>query len=474
MPKYRKIVRIVWLFAMGSKKGVSRGKYSTRFLQPNEVSCWKCNKKYKRKPILAQHILTKHFGHYIKCPVCNERFSSVSTCHRHLKNIHGISEYKSFHLKLKSDHENALIANSLPTSLDVVAPLSMEENDAFGKHIVAESSIEVGQEVLAAPAFASIEQLISIGSCCFHCGMSPNSNFITCPHCSNVQFCSEKCRLSIVHKSRCNALFNKTDDHVIRLATQLILVALKSVDNIEAMLQFCRGILFSNKKSHNCRPIFAKYGEILQLKGKSDQYHFSIANRICNYVKLSIPLRYFETHRRIIYHMAARHAVSIELNSFCEEFRVSKGGLCRRYSIFDAISRINHSCVPNVHHYIDENNVMNCIAVRPIKAGDQIFINYLSGSEEDDTAKRQNNIKTKWEFDCRCDKCKQHATIDEFSFTSTDPSFQIIKKNFANRSLSNVNSIRQECIKYIKKFGHSWSTSLDYVVCCLIKIINEF
>lgn len=479
---------------MGSKKGVCRGKYSTRILQQiGPISCWKCNKIYKRRPVLFHHILTKHLNYSVSCPVCDLRFISLSTCHRHLKNVHQIFNYKTLKLELKSNPQNRDNRDTsaevdtvkrteiLPNLLGYVAPLSFSRNKAFGKHVVAESSIDVGQTVLATPPFASIEYLTSIGSGCFHCGKqrTPRTgNFIECSHCISVQFCSKRCSLTKLHKSKCNTVFNRNDCSIVRLSTELILVALNSVANIEIMLEFCRGILFSGKKSDDCLPPFLNYGEILQLKGEAKKKHFLIAKQVRNYVMLSLKskLRRSAENQRIIYHMAARHAVCLEQNTFSEEFVVSKGGICTHYSIYDAISRMNHSCAPNIHHYIDDKNILNCVAVRPMKRGDQIFMNYLNGFNLESTISRQSYIKEIWNFDCKCDKC----SLDSHVGNDTDLSYQYIKRHFmspsrrSRRLQRDVDHLREQCVKYIQEFGQSWSTSLDFVVCCLISIINDF
>lgn len=75
---------------MGSKKGVPRGKYKIKLVKSEKVSCESCGKKYKRKPALLHHILSKHLGFCTVCPVCGNSFASVSTCYRHLRDVHDV------------------------------------------------------------------------------------------------------------------------------------------------------------------------------------------------------------------------------------------------------------------------------------------------------------------------------------------------------------------------------------------------
>lgn len=158
-------------------------------------------------------------------------------------------------------------------------------------------------------------------------------------------------------------------------------------------------------------PPFSCYGEVLQLKGVVSESNMTKAQRITKYI-MQIPeftgmdSQHF---RRLIFHVAHRHASTIELNAFSEQQTVSKGGICRRYSIYDALSRLNNSCDPNIHHLTDANDITNSIVIRRIKSGEQCFINYLGKMEFESTEMRQNFIKTHWNFECKCEKCSSHA-----------------------------------------------------------------
>lgn len=79
--------------------------------------------------------------------------------------------------------------------------------------------------------------------------------------------------------------------------------------------------------------------------------------------------------------MAYNNVNALALNAFSEKRIITKGGACIRYFIFDILYRINHSCEPNLEHYFDDDDVTYCAANRPIKAGEQIFINYLEQME---------------------------------------------------------------------------------------------
>lgn len=420
---------------MGSIKGVRRGKYTVRTLNPSgEVYCFKCNKCFKRKAILRHHIRTKHLNFLVRCPVCANGFVSTYVCKRHLKNVHHIASYSQFDLTLKKDNkrrsktkstietqQTSQKATEISPSLKKLSfkgntafesmrnVLSLEENQKFGKHLVAKCDIDIGQVVIASSAFASIEYLSSNSSCCFHCGQDRGTNFIQCLHCINLYFCSKRCSLNQIHRSKCNTVFNRSDCYTTRLVCEIITVAFKTIPNIEILLDYCKGLLFFNKSSQNCQPPYSIYGEMLQLKGHIEERHYAIAQRV---VACVLQLPEFESPefslpqiRRLLFSLAYRHATTIRHNSFSEESVITKGGISTSFAIYDIASRINHSCSPNLEHVIDDNNMTHCVTIRPIKKGEQVFINYVIGMDFETNEERREYIKLNWDFFCECEKC---------------------------------------------------------------------
>lgn len=476
---------------MGSIRGARRGKYSTHNIQPtNKVYCWKCNKVYKRKAILEHHIRTKHLNYHAGCPVCHKQYVSVSVCNRHLKRVHNVSSYSHFNVKLKNDLDSApdapisihkdtdivLIPEILSFESDKAFPcvanvLKLNENHKFGKHIIANCDIDVGKFVMITPAFASIEYVTCTNLGCFQCGKIENYKRIQCPHCINVWFCSKRCSLSEMHRKKCNKMYHYTDCRTVRLVTEIITMALKSVSDAKTLLEYCRGILFFNKKLKSCQSPYSTYGEIIRLKGIPEKIHFPIAQRV---VKHITTLPQFDglnsaEFQRILFHLAYRHTICIALNAFSEEIVLGKGGTLTRFAIYGILSRFNHSCAPNIHHYIDENNITYCVVIRPIKKGEQAFINYLSESQFDTTQERQSYIKENWQSECGCEKCSLDFSVcDELH-----PLYCYIERNWKQYQCNNGNQLKQECISYLSEFGHSWSNAVDFIVRCLIAIINK-
>lgn len=169
--------------------------------------------------------------------------------------------------------------------------------------------------------------------------------------------------------------------------------------------------MFSSKQSkmkyyRQCKPPYSTYGEILQLERCEKDEHFEIAHRAKKYILKLPQLLSFNRPDlpRIVFYLAYRHATSLEHYLFIIKSNVNYG-ICTRYSIYDVLSRFNHSCDPNIDHTIDEEGFISCTTNKPIKKGEQIFMNYLGDEKFSTTQQRFRYLKEVWNFDCSCKKC---------------------------------------------------------------------
>lgn len=197
---------------MGSIRGVRRGSYKTRTNISDKNYCWKCNKCFKRKAILAVHIMTKHLNYCAICPIYNKNFATVSACNRHLKNVHHISSYSKFKIKLQKisiNSKNVTVSSGAEMREDfpnMSNAVELNENSDFGWHLIAKCDIDTGKEVVTSSAFASVELLKCGPTGCFECGKLKTKKIIQCPHCTNVWFCGKQCSKSKIHQLKCNRL----------------------------------------------------------------------------------------------------------------------------------------------------------------------------------------------------------------------------------------------------------------------------
>lgn len=84
--------------------------------------------------------------------------------------------------------------------------------------------------------------------------------------------------------------------------------------------------------------------------------------------------------------------------------------------VYDQISKINHSCVPNAI-LLTEDNLANIFAVKDILQGGEIFFNYMHESWLENTTDRRIALQTHWEFDCDCPDCGPSTAIRSKVYT---------------------------------------------------------
>lgn len=458
---------------MGSIKGVRRGPYAKSALRPNgKVYCWKCGKRYKRKPILIHHMKSVHMKQLVRCPVCGKSYVSVSCCNRHLKRIHNI--FNSNHINLQN--KPALPPVTSPEHLSfephsafpwMSNALAIRESKKFGTHIRAERDIDVGETLMETPGFASINYISSVDGRCFECG---KVSTLKCEHCLNLHFCSIRCSNCKIHRDMCDSIHSVNDCQKVRLVTKIMTIALK-IANVEVLMDFCRGILLCGKNPKDLRPPYSAYAEILRLKGKTNSSSLYIANQAVKRIQSmsDFELPGTQDFKKLFINIALRHTASIDLNVFSDEIKLNHG-VKIRYVLYDVLSRFNHSCASKVHHFFNDDDVLQCLAVRPIRKGEQVFINYLPEMKFDSMEERKKYIEDTWNFICSCEICSGQNTTQ--SNIRNNNSYQYVLKNFSDDSFQDRTKLMSECMQFLKEYGDVWSKEVELVQNCYIKLIN--
>ena len=105
----------------------------------------------------------------------------------------------------------------------------------------------------------------------------------------------------------------------------------------------------------------------------------------------------------------------IKTNSFSMDFNNQT-----YLTLFPTISRLNHSCQPNCNHYWS-GTVFKVRAMKPVKAGEELTISYMSPLQRADFHSRESRRKILHEefgFDCNCDLC--HSNQDDHDQDQND------------------------------------------------------
>lgn len=398
-------------------------------------------------------------------------------------------------LRVSNDKRFPCMANSL----------EIKRNKDFGRCVVAKRDIEIGQTVLVAENFASAITSEKQAYC--HTCQKMEMNFLPCANCSACMFCDEDCaNYDNLHKMECQTCYSQISDISVKFVIQTIMVAIEIFPSVDQLMAFVEEATIDkgcDKIPKTSCDAPSKYGIFLKLTPSfKDEYLFR-AYQAFTYINLIPKIKYLfdtEAKQRFLSHLVLHHTIVIPKNAFFDMAQFTDQFTVKY--IFDVLSIVNHSCAPNLH-FATSGKLGYCIAVRPIKKGDQVFINYLGmylnfskslshfamdNSNEnvveslllgDDVHKppeqRQKLLKENWGFDCQCEKCVEVEISPEHEAMKLDASLKYVIRNFENNQITpdtkRMMQLKKQCIKFLKKYGHlPWSTELEFVINCFTSL----
>ncbi|KAH6668857.1 hypothetical protein B0J14DRAFT_629067 [Halenospora varia] len=129
--------------------------------------------------------------------------------------------------------------------------------------------------------------------------------------------------------------------------------------------------------------------------------------------------------------------------------------------VYPAISRINHSCLPNTHHSWNINLECETIhAIRDIQAGEEFTISYAGG---DSYLKRHMFFSQNFGFDCDCSVCVPHSVDDLRDSDVRRESIQVLNERIGdgNRVLSKPDDCLRDCFRVYQLLKEEYQ---DYAI----------
>lgn len=337
--------------------------------------------------------------------------------------------------------------------------LEIQQNEEFGRHVIAKCDIDVGQTVLVEDNFVSFASAIDRIQC-YTC-LQAMKNFIACSNCTDVMFCSEKCRdQNEIHQKFCGAAIHRMPNDV-KFIAKSILMALIAFSSADELMDFVEDVL---SKRGSEIPAAAndpksKYGLFLNLQpAKWESFDISSAYRtFTGLLDMPFVQNMFnsEKSQRFLMHLIGEHFLIISNNSY--------GGLVSSQSTMGTLATVlslfNHACAPNLFNSSTGNSEV-CITMRPIKKGDQLFVKYLCGDRT--TRQRQEILLKQYGFLCKCDKCEERCQPADRSRMKSDSSYKSLNAGIYYGDLSKLKHL---CELFLKQYGGlPWSEEMGIVL----------
>ncbi|XP_046664063.1 SET and MYND domain-containing protein 4-like [Homalodisca vitripennis] len=275
-----------------------------------------------------------------------------------------------------------------------------------GRHVVAKTDIDMSDVIFVEKPFALVVLPDQYQQHCHHC-CKKTVAFIPCEVCTRAQFCSIDCQTaawSLYHQWECRGLDICHSIGIAHLGLRVALLA-DSSDRYKQVLEL---------KTH------------LQDMKEEDVYQYAITaalltlylEQYTSYFKDNAPIDVETMGCRILRHIAQLicngHAItkidSVALKENCHK-TISETKQRIATAIYPSASMMNHSCDQNISNsFINEHLIVR--AIRPIKAGEEVFNCYGPHYTRMNRDERQKMLQNQYFFTCDCKECSKSDECD--------------------------------------------------------------
>lgn len=111
-----------------------------------------------------------------------------------------------------------------------------------------------------------------------------------------------------------------------------------------------------------------------------------------------------------------------------------------------------------------------CVTVRPIKAGQQLFVTYFGDLFcEQPVEQCQEYLLKNFNFRCACERCKPHILKMNSENLLSDPEYSYIcteqfKQPAQGYDIQKLIHLQGKFVDLLNRFGEHWSRELDTVI----------
>lgn len=349
---------------------------------------------------------------------------------------------------------------------------TIQQNDEFGRHVVANCDIPVGKAVLLEDAFLSTT-LWGLSKSCATC-QKTRMNFIACEDCTLTIYCDNECKQkNHLHKHDYGLTYddNESLNGELQLIARSVFFAMDALKSADKLIEFVARVKISNWKPKPIQDDPSKYELFLMLcasidKNQTDELMIKAKKLYTILLKLKTITRFFKsaTEKRFLMHLVTYHVIIIKKNSI-EAIQ----NRCQRVGTLGLVfSLFNHACAPNLLNF-SVGHQQICITLRPVRKGDQLFVSYITADMP--TRMRQLQLMQNFGFLCKCDKCVPKSQPENVARLVTDPDFKFLQLNINSDLLVQKirQDIKQKCINLLNKYGRFWSPELQFVLDLFIK-----
>lgn len=426
-----------------------------------------------------------HLGKYDNCLRDIELAIQMNYPERLLPKL---EQRKTDCLKMKADdNEIPLKPIELSYASSVNFPgmanvLAIQRNAEFGRHIVAKCGIPTGKTILVEPNFSSSTVLVTYSSCA-GCQFG-TGNLLPCKNCTLAMFCSDEC-MERGHGNECGYMISTTEqDQWSRHVLRLISLSLDTCGGVGELMAFVEDVrregiaipTAANSPMDQLR-MFLQLNQAIDGAGtrvvitqlfKQGDLTYRVAMGIPKTASL------FDTSakKRFLMHLITMYGNILMKTSYTDARRRSER-LISVNSIGLVFGMFNHLCVPNVMcETVGGKRI--CITTRPIKKGDQLYVNYVSGADVMGVEISRETIYLLNGFWCKCEKCVPVPfSMYQKRLFESEWSYQAIHTMMAAKNVD-WKLVHELCIEFLNKYGvFSYNEILEFIFTVFKKSISK-
>lgn len=271
--------------------------------------------------------------------------------------------------------------------------LEVKYSKKYGKHIVTNRTLDIGQTVIIEQAFI---QNVAAAWACWNC-CKRKANLIPSEKSITVMYCSKECRDADTLEDVLNSSTPTCGRECQILLIKSIWIAIKAFSTVTALMAAVdrfravkgTGIPYTDPAKRDYFQFFQLHVD-LSKKSTSERnalkhYAMEVVEALARASVLRDSLRSAKI-KRFLWHLAL-HSIHI---IYFNMYKASHGnpgknvlGICKNprhvvlgYGLVLYSNQLNHSCTPNICRIFLNDHVAYKV-LRPIKSGEQLFVSYL-------------------------------------------------------------------------------------------------
>lgn len=301
---------------------------------------------------------------------------------------------ENFMAKLPSVREPKLSFNEHAKFAGVADCLKLQENDDYGRHIIATCDLKIGQTILIEKPYAIIPKRSNLR--CINC-FKDCMNFISCESCVSAPFCNDDCKEKSRHEYECNRPANLSRKETFDLVLNIFFKINETFPNVDNLMEMVDLLLKRQDPAGLAGLAGADqkaFGWIFQLVHNHEKQTKDHLRRLRGATAVAITtlnrnpilkrkfaaLKYRRFLQHLLLHLfhVAEHCIDL-----LQYQQVNNTEPAMKYSLDEYATGMypfacyfNHSCMPNVCCYSVDDRLI-CKVIRPIGNGQQVFRSYM-------------------------------------------------------------------------------------------------